>query len=153
MLQIIRSAGSFGTPLTILTLLLAALIPRAFWHAQRAPNHLDDAVNKGRAAILFWGFVAAILGLLGQCTALYRTLGTVVEAKALDPRVTAEGFATSFVTTLWGVGLLLIAGLAWLSLRWLARRRAPVTVVLLLSLAGVLLRAFSRRCHRGRVGR
>jgi CubicO group peptidase (beta-lactamase class C family) len=137
MLRIISSAGSFGIPLTILTLLLVVLILRASWHARRASDHPDAAVDEGRAAILFWGFVAAILGFLGQCAALYHALGTVIEAKALDPTVLAEGFATSFVTTLWGVGLLLLAGLAWLSLRWLARSRAPVVAMLLLSLVGV----------------
>jgi CubicO group peptidase (beta-lactamase class C family) len=137
MLRIVLSAGSFGVPLTILTLLLAVLILRASWHARKVPDHPDVVVNEGRAAILFWGFVAAILGFLGQCAALYRALGTIVEAKALDPRVVAEGFVTTFVTTLWGVGLLLIAGLAWLLLRWLARSRAPVVAMLLLSVVGV----------------
>ncbi len=135
MLNLIHSAGSFGIPLAILTLLLVALIVRASWQARKASDHPDADVKEGRAAILFWGFVAAIVGFLGQCAALYRALVTVVGAQALSPNVVAEGFARSFVTTLWGVGLLLIAGLAWLWLRWLGRGRVPVAAVLLLSLA------------------
>ena len=138
MLTMIRSAGSFGIPLTILTLLLVALIVRASWQTRRGADRPGATTDGGRAAILFWGFVAAILGFLGQCAALYRALVTVVGAEALSPSVIAEGFAASFVTTLWGVGLLLIAGLAWSWLRWTARGRTRVTSLLLPFLVVVL---------------
>jgi len=136
MVRLLRYAGPFATPLAILTFLLLVLFVRAFVQARRAPRD-PAAASRARAALLFWGFVAAVLGFLGQCAALYRIMSTVVGAPALSPEIVAEGFAASFVTTIWGVGLLLAAGLAWLLLRGAARGApaAAIAVSLLLPLA------------------
>jgi CubicO group peptidase (beta-lactamase class C family) len=136
----IRAAGLFAAPLGILTVLLAVLILRAAWHASKGragDGATGSATVEGGAAILFWGFVAAILGFLGQCAALYRMMATVVAAESVAPDLLAEGFAGSFVTTLWGVGLLLLSGLVWLPLRWLARGRALAGTLAVLFLFGV----------------
>lgn len=129
MLRLIRYAGPFATPLAILTLLVGILLARAILQVRRAPDDPGGGPARTRAALLFWGFVAAVLGFLGQCAALYRIMSTVAGAEALSPEIVAEGFAASFVTTLWGVGLLLVSGLAWLLLHWSARGRGRVAAV------------------------
>jgi CubicO group peptidase (beta-lactamase class C family) len=90
------------------------------------------------SAILFWGFVSAALGFLGQCDALYRLMGVVVTAPALSPEVMAEGFGGSFVPTLWGAGLLLVSGLAWLAFSRIGRTGARVLAMLALPLIVIM---------------
>ena len=91
MLRLIRYAGPFATPLAILTILIAALILRASLRARSDPDDADGGATPRPAAILFWGFVAAILGFLAQCAALYRIMSTVVGAEALSPRDRGRG--------------------------------------------------------------
>lgn len=134
MLRILQYAGPFAFPLLALTVLIVGLIVRAALVARRSDGRTGPETKDGRAAVLFWGFVAAVLGFLGQCAALHRALVTVVAASALSPDIVAEGFAASFVTTLWGAGLLLLAGMAWLPLAWRARRQLNVATLILLSM-------------------
>ncbi|MCG6957970.1 MAG: beta-lactamase family protein [Gemmatimonadetes bacterium] len=129
MLRMIGYAGPWAVPLVILTLVVAGLIVRALLRAGT-----PEAVGS-RNAILFWGFVAAVLGFLGQCSALYRATSVVVTAPELSPEIVAEGFALSFVPTLWGGGILLLSGLAWVALPRLRRGR---TVGVALLIAAVL---------------
>jgi len=68
-------------------------------------------------AILFWGFAAAVMGFLGQCSGIYNALTVIAQASQIDPQLVMQGFAESFSTTLWGGGLLLASGLAWFVLR------------------------------------
>jgi len=91
---------------------------------------VDPGLAGARSGILFWGFVSAVLGFLGQCAGLYQAITTVVTAPALSPEVVAEGFAASFVPTLWGGGLLLLSGLAWLALPRLRSAQAGAAAVL-----------------------
>jgi CubicO group peptidase (beta-lactamase class C family) len=118
MLRIIGYAGPWAVPLVILTVVVGGLIVRALLRAGT-----PEAAG-ARSTILFWGFVSAVLGFLGQCAALYRITSVVVTAPELSPEVLAEGFAGSFIPTLWGGGLLLLSGLAWLALPGLRRARA-----------------------------
>ncbi len=136
MLRIIGYAGPWAMPLTVLTVVLGALIVRAGLRAG-ASRGAESGIGGLRSAILFWGFVSAVLGFLGQCAALYRITTVVVTASALSPEVVAEGFAGSFVPTLWGGGLLLIAGLAWLALRRRGRRDVHVAALVLVALLAV----------------
>jgi CubicO group peptidase (beta-lactamase class C family) len=139
MLRIIGYAGPWALPLATLTVVLAVLIVRGIVRTM-TDRKGDPAQAAGLgSAILFWGFVAAALGFLGQCAALYKITSIVVSAPALSPELLAEGFGGSFVPTLWGVGLLLVAGLAWLALFGVGRvgTRAFVLLALpLIALAG-----------------
>lgn len=128
MWHFIRSAGPFAAPLAILTVLLGVAVVRTALHRRRSGETSGAGLLQGGAAILFWGFVAAILGFLGQCAALYRIMRIVVPATAISPDVLAEGFGASFVPTLWGSGLLLVAGVAWLLLRATKGTRSTLAV-------------------------
>ena len=117
---LLKSAGIAGIPLMVLTLVVAALILRAAWRGMHGrPVDLFS--------LLFWGFAAAVLGFLAQCAGLYNALTVIGEATAISPQVVARGFAQSFVTTLWGGSLLLLAGFAWAvlrALRWVSPQSA-----------------------------
>ncbi len=97
------SCGIMGFPLLILTCVIPALIVRA------------ARAGGGQAAfpVLFWGFVAAVLGFLGQIAGLYNALTAISQADQLSPQIVRAGLIESFSTTLWGGALLLLAGLAY----------------------------------------
>jgi len=113
-MQLFTATGIAGIPLLVLSLVIGALILRAV-----------TLLVRGRKAdlfsLLFWGFAAAVLGFLAQCAGLYRALTAISTATEISPEVVATGFARSFVSTLWGSGLLMLAAVAWVLLRILGR--------------------------------
>jgi len=110
-MQFIKQSGVTGIPLLLLTVVIIGLIGFVI------VGHRRRDVSGPLFAILFWGFTAAVLGFLGQCAGLYNALVAISGADELSPQVISQGFAQSFSTTLWGGGLLLLAGLAWFVLR------------------------------------
>jgi len=115
-MQLIRTSGVVGIPLFLLTVTIVILIIRA------ALKLRGGQAGPAMFALLFWGFAAAVLGFLGQCVGLYNGLTAIALASDIDPRIVSRGMAESFSTTLWGGGLLILAGLAWLILRGFAAR-------------------------------
>jgi hypothetical protein len=115
-MQFIKTSGMFGVPLLILSLVILGLIIRAAVALGKKPAEVATF------SILFWGFVAAVLGFLGQCSGLYNGLTAISRASELDPRIVQQGLAESFTTTLWGTALLLVAGVAWFILRFFGAR-------------------------------
>lgn len=111
-MQFIQQSGIVGIPLLLLTLVIGGLIVTALI------GHRKRDVSGHVFAILFWGFTAAVLGFLGQCAGLYNALVAISGATDISPQVIGQGFAQSFTTTLWGGGLLIVAGLAWFGLRF-----------------------------------
>ena len=115
-MQWITASGLFAIPMLILTLTIPVLTIRAALRIRRG-DPADPRRDGSLAAILFWGFAAAVMGFLGQCSGLYNALVAISAASEIDPRIVTRGFAESFTTTIWGGALLLISGLAWLALR------------------------------------
>ena len=106
-----------GGPLMLVLLLIAAVIlvqivrsAMALFGSDRdAANHIDRGVH----AILFWGAFSAVLGVYAQLSGLYRALNAIIRAADVSPQIIAEGIAVSFHTTLFGLSVFLISGLAW----------------------------------------
>lgn len=67
-------------------------------------------------AILFWGVIAAVTGLLGQYHGIYNALNAIIRATEISPSVIAMGFAESFTTTLWGLVLCVVSAVVWMLL-------------------------------------
>ncbi|MCP4545198.1 MAG: hypothetical protein GY835_01880 [bacterium] len=106
-MEFFKSCGMMGAPLLILTVVILILVFRA-----------AVALRCGRREhavfpILFWGFVAAVLGFLGQIAGLYNALTAIAHASQLDSNIVRQGLTESFSTTLWGGALLLLSGLAY----------------------------------------
>jgi biopolymer transport protein ExbB/TolQ len=70
-------------------------------------------LERGLHAILFWGAFSAVLGVYAQLSGIYRALRSIIQAPEISAPVIAEGMAISFHTTLFGLSVFLIAGLAW----------------------------------------
>jgi hypothetical protein len=114
-MRFFTDTGIVGILLLVLSLVILGLILRAT--ASLRHKREDTTLF----AILFWGFAAAVLGFLGQCAGLYNALTVISAAQSIEPSIVSRGFAQSFTTTLWGGGLLIVSGLAWLILRTLGR--------------------------------
>ena len=116
MLLFIKQMGPFGFLMIIISVVIAALaIKKAvdlFARKDRAPADLE----RGLHAILFWGIIAAVLGVLGQISGIYNALNAIVRATEISPRVIYTGFAESFTTTLYGLWVVLLSAIVWFAL-------------------------------------
>ncbi len=116
MLLFVKQMGPFGFLMIIISVVIAALaIKKAvdlFARTDRAPADLE----RGLHAILFWGVIASVLGVLGQISGIYNALNAIYRATEIDPRIIYMGFAESFTTTLYGLWVLLLSAIIWFAL-------------------------------------
>ena len=80
--------------------------------------------RNGSGAILFWGCIAAVLGILASLIALYLSLSAIRAASAVNPNLEAEGLAVALITTIFGFVILAYAATAWFVLRFWMRKIA-----------------------------
>jgi hypothetical protein len=117
MMKIFVEGGPYAIVLGLLSFVVVALsLKKAidlFFRTDLEPERL----GRGLHAILFWGCFSAVLGLLGQFSGIYRSLMVIREAGLVHPGMVAEGLAISSITTLLGLGILAMAGIAWFGLR------------------------------------
>ena len=107
------SMGMFRFPMIIIIIAILVLIVRKvadlYLRKELPPRKLEAGLH----AILFWGAVSAVLGVLGQLTGIYNALGAIMRAKEISPSVIAQGFAQSFTTTIFGLEILLVSAIVW----------------------------------------
>jgi biopolymer transport protein ExbB/TolQ len=117
MIRLFVSGGPYMWVLLVLALVILGLTVKKvvdlFARNARSPEILARGVN----AILFWGCVSAVLGLLGQFTGMYRSLSIIRSFGVINPSLVAEGIAVSLLTTLFGLMILMFSALAWFGLR------------------------------------
>lgn len=123
MMNFFREMGFYFWPLTLIAVSVIGLAVRAATRFQQAgPEDLapiEHTVN----AVLFWGCIAAVVGVLGQFHGIYQALKAMSMASAVSPPIIWGGLAVSFSSTLAGLGILLIAALLWIALRSGLNRR------------------------------
>jgi biopolymer transport protein ExbB/TolQ len=83
---------------------------------------LGQSLKNRINALLFWGAVGAVVGLLGQASGIYAALRAISTASEISPPIVMEGFAISFLTTMMGLMIFLGSGLAWMGLRGMYNR-------------------------------
>ena len=127
MIQFLRNTGPFMWPLLILTVTIVALTVRKAVELFAMKDLNRDRMEKGLHAILFWGAFSAVLGVYGQLQGIYVALQIIIRATEISPPVIAEGFAISFTTTLYGLVLFMVSGLAWFIL--LSRYRSLLRAI------------------------
>jgi CubicO group peptidase (beta-lactamase class C family) len=115
--SLIRVSGPFGIALAILGGVILALSIRAAVTGLGNQREGGAALKDQANAILFWGSASAILGFLGQCHGTYLALGVILSAPEISPSIVAEGFAISFIPTLFGLALFAFSFTAWAVLR------------------------------------
>jgi len=107
------SMGVFGIPMIVIALVILALMIKKAVDLFGRKGLSGAKLEAGLHAILFWGVVSALFGVLGQITGIYNALGAIMRAKEISPSVVAQGFAQSFTTTIFGLEILLVSAIVW----------------------------------------
>jgi biopolymer transport protein ExbB/TolQ len=109
--------GTFLYPLIIFTLL-------ALYNAIRHGGTVigknvkeKDITSMGIDSIIFWGVVTLTTGILGQILGIYTALRAISAAADISPTIIMNGFAISFLTTIYGFYVFLVSALIWYFLK------------------------------------
>ena len=125
MLRLIASCGVMLWPMVVLAIVVLVLI--VVNTVRLARGQVDPHVRSSVNAILFWGAVTTVLGFIGQWMGLYKGVQVIFEVAprlGINPRAVGIGFAESLRTAIFGVAVLLVAGVSWFLLRAWWRRNA-----------------------------
>jgi hypothetical protein len=122
MLRYLAMAGPFGIVLLVVALVIAILTIVTAVRISNKGRVGDPGFKNGLNGILFWGCLAAVLGLLGQFSGLWHALGAISKADAINPRLVAIGLMESFSTTILGLIILVLSSLIWFALRTIAQK-------------------------------
>jgi len=138
MRELIRAFGPWGPIMLVLGVVVLALALRVAWTVARPTRQGSSDLAETAKALLFWGVAAAVLGFLGQCSAAFMALSTILAAPEISAAVVAEGFVISFLPALAGMGIFAFAAAVWGCVRFLlgrgARTATPVLPALLIPL-------------------
>lgn len=117
MLQLYVAGGPYMHLLALLAIVVLVLsVKKAVELSGEGARDRERAV-RGVDAILFWGGISAVVGLLGQFSGAYLSLMIIRSAPMVDPYLVAEGIAVSLLSTIFGMAILAVAALAWFALR------------------------------------
>jgi len=113
MLLFIKQMGPFGFLMIIISIVIAVISIKKAIDLFGGKDRPAADLEKGLHAILFWGIISAVLGILGQISGIYNALNAISRATEINPRIVYMGFAESFTTTLYGLTTLLISAIIW----------------------------------------
>ena len=109
--------GPYALLLVLIAVAIAALTVKKsidlFARTDLGPERLARGIN----AILFWGGFSALLGMLGQFSGVFKSLMIISHAPAVNPALVVEGMAVSLITTILGLAILGLSGIAWFALK------------------------------------
>jgi biopolymer transport protein ExbB/TolQ len=117
MMNFFREMGCYFWPLALIAIAVVGLALSAAARLRQAGSEDSATVEHTVNAVLFWGCVAAVVGILGQFHGIYQALKVISMAQAVSPSIIWGGLAVSFSSTLAGLAILLVAALAWAALR------------------------------------
>ena len=117
MMSFFQEMGVYFWPLALIALAVIGLALRSAARLRGNRPEETALVEHTINAVLFWGFVAAVVGVLGQFHGIYQALKVISAAGEVSPAIVWGGLAVSFSTTLAGLGILLAAALLWAALR------------------------------------
>jgi len=126
MISFFWECGLIRWPLLLITIANIVIAVRSAVKIAGVAPGGDTRVSNSINSLLFWGAFSAVLGFLGQYTGIYKALGAIIHATAIDPKLVMLGFRESFTTTLWGMNLLVWSAVAWAILQGWYRRKASV---------------------------
>ena len=118
MTRFLMEAGPFIWPIILLALMIGVLF---LWNAVFLlirSNVSSSGRRKSINSVLFWGGVAAVLGLLGQWLGIHRMAGIVAERGIVNPQAVAIGISESLLTPLAGMCVLVGSAVLWSLLRF-----------------------------------
>ena len=127
MIRFLMEAGPFIWPIILLTGLIGFLVVWNIVFLLLRPTGPIPARRKSIDAVIFWGGVAAVLGMLGQWMGIHKMTKVIYEAGVVSPPAVCFGISESLWTPLAGMAVLLCAAVLWSLLRlrlWSIEQRA-----------------------------
>jgi len=109
-----RNMGFIQWPMYIATFFMLVQIVRAALQTRRPVEARDPMI---RHTVLVWGFLNALLGVLGTVLGLALAGESISRAAAISPPIIAGGIKIALSTTIFGLFLLVVAVVAWLILQ------------------------------------
>lgn len=79
-------------------------------------SRLEEA-GRGLHAILFWGAMAAVLGLLGTVVGVIMMTRAIQAAGTVEPSLAWAGVGVTLITLLFGLLIFLLSAVSWFVLR------------------------------------
>ena len=125
MARFLMEAGPLIWPVILLLLVIVGLVIKntvALIGKKGEPANLRHSID----AVLFWGSVAAVIGLLGQWLGVMKIITMLVEHGVVSPNMVVLGLSESLLTPVAGMFVLVISAFLWFFLRvglWSAERR------------------------------
>ncbi len=127
------SGGVLMWPLLVIGVGVVVLTAQTAWLLARSGRAAAEA-DQRLHAILFWGVMSVILGLLGTTVGLTQMAQAITLAGGVERAVAWGGFAVALVTLIFGLLIFLVAAVLWFILRQWAlhlaaweRRNLPAT--------------------------
>jgi biopolymer transport protein ExbB/TolQ len=74
-------------------------------------------LERGINGVLFWGFLSAVVGFLGQISSIYFSLNALREAKDTGQPEVIMDLVSSFSTTIAGFWIFIFAAIIWFTFR------------------------------------
>ena len=111
--QFFMAMGVYKFPMLLIVIVILVLVVKKAAQLYGGSRLSLVQMERGLHAILFWGAVNAVLGILGQFTGMYYALNAISRATEISPRIVAQGFAESITTTMFGMFVFLISGIIW----------------------------------------
>jgi biopolymer transport protein ExbB/TolQ len=118
-----HEGGIFMWPLLLIALAVAVQTLRVALVLGRRPPGVSAEVEARLQAILFWGIMALVLGLLATLGGISQIAAAITLAGGVEPVLVWGGIGVALVTLLFGMLILIAAAIAWFALRqWYGRR-------------------------------
>ena len=111
--QFFMFMGPWKWPLILIALIVLILIGIKIYDLLIKKNASKQYLN----AILFWGFIAALLGIVGQLSATWAILVELMDAADISAPMVWTGYLSTYTPVLFGFIILLAAAICWWGLR------------------------------------
>ena len=121
MIQAFRDGGVMMWPMLVVALGIVWTALRT-WTRMHQDAASDD-VRRGTLSVLFWGGMAALLGLLGTVVGLVVAAQAIARAPEAPASLIWSGVGVTLITLIFGLVIFLFASLAWFGLNTRAARR------------------------------
>ncbi len=118
MFTLISTGGPLMWPLILMALIILVLTIKKFYELFLKTENPLYELEYGINAILFWGVISAVFGILAQWTGIYNALSEIIKADDVSFGIMVRGYQVSFITSLFGLQICIVAGVFWFLLRW-----------------------------------
>lgn len=126
LLRFFMQGGGLMYPLVLILLVLFLIVLRTLWHLFVRGGNDVAVIQSCLDALLFWGFFAVVIGVLGTVVGYYKAMAAMAAYGIANPAAVWMGAAEGMVSTISALAVLAVAGALWYVLRWrFLRDRQP----------------------------